>query len=234
MERPPVPSHPETERTEEPESDETSSRSGGSRARREAVEILEVVLLSVVTILTAWAGYCAASWSTHSRLDLAHASTLRIESNRALGVADATKNFDASTFNTWFIAYTLDNKQKMAVAERRFRPELERAFRAWMATDPEHNPDAPPGPTYMPQYREPGRAHAAALERQADQLAAQGDHGGMLADNYIRISLVLASVLFLVGIGSSFTTRGVRWGLTITGAVVFLGGAVLIGTQPLP
>jgi hypothetical protein len=225
----------EAEPSESRTSEETNSRPGGWRdGRRESVEIVEVVLLSVVTILTAWAGYSAAAWSTHSRLDLAHASTLRVESNRALGVADTTKNFDASTFNTWFIAYTLGNKQKMLVAQRRFRPAFQRAFRAWIATDPEHNPHAPPGPTYMPQYRQPARAHAAVLGRQADQLSAQGDHGGQVADNYVRISLVLASVLFLVGVGSTFKIRQVRWVLTSIGALVFLGAMVLIATQPAP
>jgi hypothetical protein len=202
--------------------------------RREIVEIAEVVLLAVVTVLTAWAGYSAATWSTQSRLDLAHASTLRVEANRALGVADSTKNFDASTFNTWYIAYTLGNPRKMAEAERRFRPEFRTAFRAWIATDPAHNTHAPPGPTYMPEYHQPELAHAAALNREADQAAADGDHGGQVADNNIRISLVLAGVLFLVGIGSTFRVRKVRWALTGFGAVVFLGATVLVLVQPVP
>ena len=40
------------------------------------------MLLAFVTIATAWAGYSAATWSTESRLDLARASTLRVEANR--------------------------------------------------------------------------------------------------------------------------------------------------------
>ena len=37
----------------------------------------------------------------------------------------------------------LDNPQKQAVAERRFRPEFRVAFHAWIATDPLHHPHAP-------------------------------------------------------------------------------------------
>lgn len=212
----------------------TTSAEAEPQPRRETVEIVEVVLLSIVTILTAWTGYAASAWSTTSRLDLAEASSVRVESNRALGVADATRNFDASTFNTWFIAYTLGNEQKMAVAQRRFRPAFQRAFHAWIATDPAHNPKAPPGPTYMPQYRQPELARAAALSRQADQVSATGDHSGRVADNYVRIALVLASVLFLVGIGSTFKIKPVRWVLTGIGAVLFLGAAILVATQPFP
>src|SRR3954451_20752647 len=90
---------------------------GHGKHRREVIAVLEAVLLSVVTIVTAWTGYSAAKWGTESRLELAHASALRIEANRAFAVAAENRNFDASTFNAWFIAYTLDTSQKMAVAE---------------------------------------------------------------------------------------------------------------------
>jgi hypothetical protein len=207
---------------------------GGERTRREVVEIVEAVLLSVVTIVTAWAGYSAAAWSTQSRLELAHASTLRVESNQALGVAESTRNLDLSAFNTWYIAYTLGNKSQMAVAERRFRPDFRIAFDAWIASDPVHNPHAPPGPTFMPQYHQPQLVRAATLSRQADQASAQGDHNAKVADNYVRISVVLASVLFLVGMGSTFRIKQVRWVLTGVGMLVFVGAAILLALQPVP
>src|SRR5215217_7479761 len=97
-----------------------------------AIPVIEAVLLSVVTIVTAWAGYSAAKWSTESRLDLAQASSLRLQANRSLATAAELRNFDSSTFGAWFTAYTLGNKEKAALAERRFRPELRVAFDAWL------------------------------------------------------------------------------------------------------
>jgi hypothetical protein len=108
-----------------------------------AAPVIEVVLLSVVTIVTAWAGYSAAKWSTESRLDLAHASSLRLQANRALATAAELRNVDSSTFDAWFTAYTLGNEEKAAIAERRFRPQLRVAFDAWQATNPDTNPSAP-------------------------------------------------------------------------------------------
>ena len=130
--------------------------------------MIEALLLSVVTIVTAWAGFSAAKWSTESRLQLAEASSLRLEANRALADAMETRNFDSSTFTAWFVAYTLGDPEKMAIAERRFRPEFAVAFEAWLATDPENNPDAPPGPTYMPEYQQPEKVEAAKLDKQAE------------------------------------------------------------------
>ncbi len=40
---------------------------------------------------------------------------------------------------------------------RRFRPQFLVAFNAWIATNLLHNPKAPPGPTYMPQYQLPAQ-----------------------------------------------------------------------------
>jgi hypothetical protein len=73
------------------------------------------------------------------------------------------RDFDSTTFNAWFIAFTLNSPQKEVIAERRFRPQFRVAFNAWMATDPLTNPNAPPGPTYMPQYKQPAQAQANAL-----------------------------------------------------------------------
>ena len=138
------------------------------------VQIGEAVLLSLVTIAAAWSGYAAARWGTESRLELAQAATLRNLATRADLSALSTRNFDSSTFNAWFTAFTLDDPQKQAIAERRFRPEFKVAFDAWMATDPFRNPRAPPGPTYMPQYRLADQAKAEALDREAVAASAAG------------------------------------------------------------
>src|SRR6188472_3620180 len=102
--------------------DEPHQQPGGTRHSR-LVQIGEALLLSLVTIAAAWSGYAAAKWGTESRLELAQAATLRNLATRADLSALSTRNFDSSTFNAWFTAFTLDDPQKQAIAERRFRPE---------------------------------------------------------------------------------------------------------------
>ena len=137
-----------------------------------------------------------------SRLYLAQASTARTEANRSYLDAGATKDFDASTFNTWFSAYLAGNEPAMAVAEKWFRPEFKVAFDVWLATDPTTNPDAPPGPTYMPEYVQPEIAKAEHLDAKADRLYAKGAEAGGYANDYVRTTVYLATVLFLVGISA--------------------------------
>jgi hypothetical protein len=198
------------------------------------VPVIEALLLSVVTIVTAWAGFSAAKWSTESRLQLAEASSLRLEANRALADAMETRNFDSSTFTSWFTAYTLDNPEKMAIAERRFRPEFRAAFDAWLATDPEHNSDAPPGPTYMPEYQQSDKDQAERLDRRAEARFKAGERSGGVADEYVRITVILAAVLFLIGIGTTFMGRQIRYGIAGVSTVLLVVALVLIAQQPWP
>ena len=216
---------------------EAAGKDGGAKTHERhsrILQIAEAALLAVVTITAAWAGYSAARWGTLSRIDVAQSSTLRNFATRNDLTATSLRNFDSSTFNAWFIASTLNNRKQEAIAEHRFRPAFRVAFNAWMATDPLHNPHAPPGPTYMPQYKLSAQAKADALDRAADAKFEAGDHAGVVSDDYIRITVVLAAVLFLVGIGSSFKLPGVRYALIVVGSVLLVVSVVLILQQPGP
>lgn len=210
-------------------------REDGAHHRRDrVVSILEAVLLSVVALLAAWSGYAAAKWSTESRVDLADSTTARSKASRADLKANAVRNFDSSTFNAWFTAYTVGNQQAMAVAERRFRPGFREAFDSWRATKPETNPNAPRGPTYMPQYHQPGIKEASDLDHEADHAFASGEDAGTKSDKYIRTTVFLASVLFLVGISTRFPLRGGRYALVGLGAVLLVISFVLLLQLPGP
>ena len=197
-----------------------------------AVQICEAALLALVTITAAWAGYSAARWGTDSRVEIAKSSTLRGLATRDDLTALSQRNFDSSTFNAWFIAFTLNSPQKEAIAKRRFRPQFRVAFNAWMATDPLHNPKAPPGPTYMPQYKLAAQTQANALDNAANAKFDEGNHAGQIGDNYVRITVFLAAVLFLVGIGSSFKLHTIRYALVTFGSALLILSVVLILQQP--
>ena len=205
------------------------------RAERDRwLSIAEAVLLSVVALLAAWSGYAAAKWSTESRVILAESAATRAKANRANLNAVGLRNFDSSTFEAWFSAYTVGNERAMAIAARRFRPEFRAAFDAWRATRPESNPAAPRGPTYMPQYRQPGLARATALDHRADELLAEGAEAGETADDYVRVTVFLAVVLFLVGISAHFPLRAARYGLIGTGAFLLVISLFRLSQLPGP
>jgi hypothetical protein len=83
-----------------------------------------------------------------------------------------------------------------------------------------------------PQYILPAQAQANALDSAADAKFDAGDQAALTSDNYVRITVFLAAVLFLVGIGSSFKLHSVRYALIAFGSVLLILSVVLILQQP--
>ena len=221
-------------KTEEKEKEQREGAAAEARGRERWLTITEATLLAVVAILAAWSGFASAKWSTHSSLDLAKASAARTEANRAAYQAADLKNFDSLTFNSWFTAYVAHNKAAMRVAQERFRPLFLTAFEAWLATDPFKNPNAPKGPTYMPQYKQPELALSNALDNRASTYYSLGEQAGSNADGYVRTTVYLATVLFLVGISGHFKVRSARIGLISIAGVILVFSVISLILAPKP
>lgn len=213
---------------------ERSHAAGEQTGRDRVVTIVEASLLALVALLAAWSGFASAKWSTESRILLAEASSARIEANRAAGLDAETLAFDTSTFNTWFSAVVVGNADAADVAQRRFRPEFQPAFDAWMATDPFTNADAPPGPTYMPEYERPSRAEADQFDAAANAHFEEGAEAAETADRFVRVTVLLATVLFLVGISGHFPVRAARYVLVGMGVFILIAAVIMLVATPQP
>jgi hypothetical protein len=198
------------------------------------LSIVEALLLSLVAVLAAYSGYAAAKWGTESSVMLAKASAERTKASRADIEGIVTRTLDSASFNAWFTAFTARNANAERVAARRMRPGYQLAFRAWLATDPAHNPNAPPGPAYMPQYVIPQEAAATSYDARADAAFAEGADAGSTADKYIRDTVFLATVLFLVGISGHFRMRQARLGLIGVGSLLLVFAVIQLLGLPGP
>jgi hypothetical protein len=208
---------------------------GEGRAERDRLlSIAEAVMLSLVAVLAAWSGYSAAKWGTRSSVSLAKAAAIRTKANRADIEAQQIRTLDSVSFNAVFSAYTAHDPRLFRIAVRRLRPGYDVAFKAWLATDPLTNPNAPPGPSYMPQYKIPQQAQANALDAQADAASNEGESAGSTSDKYIRITVFLATVLFIVGISSHFPLRMARYGMIAVASILLIVSLVQMLNLPGP
>jgi hypothetical protein len=211
---------------------EGSETGEGTRGHDRTLSIIEAVMLAAVALLAAYTGFASAKWNTESSVRLAAASAARTEANRAALDAQNLRNFDSTTFNSWFTAYVAGDATAETVAERRFRPPFQIAFDAWLATDPFTNAKAPPGPTYMAQYKQPELATAAALDKKATEDYTLGVQAGSNADNYIRDTIYLATILFLIGISGHFRFLWIRISLVILSGLMMIVAIFTIATAP--
>jgi hypothetical protein len=203
-------------------------------ARDRVISIVEAVLLSLVALMAAWSGYSAAKWGTESSLSLAKASSTRTKASLAQIQATQIRTLDSVSFNAAETAYAAHNIKLFDLAVRRLRAGYRPAFNAWIATHPLKNPSAPPDPSYMPQYRIPQETQARALTATADAYFTDGQADAATADKYVRLTVLLAAVLFLVGIGSRFPLRPARYGLIAVAAALLLVSVLQLLSLPGP
>ena len=198
--------------------------------RETIIEIAEAVVLAFVAISTAWAGYQTGRWDGRQAHLYGLSTKYRAQENRAATLSGQQRLYDTSTFGFWFQEKVQGDEAAAKLFERRFRPEYRVAFAAWLRTDPLHNPKAPPGPLLIPQYHNAAADRAAAAGRRASAAFDAGTRARETGDRYLRMTVLLATVLFLTAIAQKFRLRKVRVGLLVVSAVLLVVALSFIGT----
>jgi hypothetical protein len=192
-----------------------SEREREERAKRrwqEVVEILEVLALAIAAVATAWSGYQAARGDGHQSVLYAESSRARFQADAASTLGGQQLAADASMFTAWLQARDAGD--------------------AWLKTQPFTDPAAPPGPGYMPQYRNPQLERAEQLNAQASDDFEKGTAARETADRYVRVTVLFALVLFLIAVAQRFRTRGARIGANALAIGLLVYGLYTVSTLP--
>lgn len=208
---------------------EGSETSAGERI----LELSAVALLSLTVLATAWSGYQASLWSGEQSQHYAQASATRIKSQQASTHAGQSRIDDLLYFNGWLDAHQAGNQGLAKIYQRRFRPAFVPAFDAWIAQHPFTNPNAVPGPLYMPQYRLADTARAQVLSNEADDLYQEGTDAKGHDDDYILSTVFFAAVLFFAGISLRVDWRRLRIAVLVFATAMLLGGLLFVLTLPI-
>jgi hypothetical protein len=196
-------------------------------------QVITAIMLGIVAVATAWSGYQATRWAGEQSTLYAQASALRVESTRASTLAGQYKLYDSIAVNNWINAYSQGNLKLAKIFQRRFRPELQVAFAAWMATNPFTNPNAPPGPLFMPQYKVSQDELANKLDAQAAATFDKGQVAKEQGDAYVLNTVFLATVLFLTAMAENFTWNRIRAVILGIALVMLLFGVYHLITYPI-
>lgn len=198
------------------------------------IEVAEVLVLAVVAVATAWTGFQASKWDGRQVLLYGQASAYRFESDAASTYGGQELSADAGIFTAWLEAHSAGNTKLQAQYERRFTPDFAVAFSAWLKTDPFTNPKAPPGPSAMPEYHNPYLAKATTLNDKAATTFDDGTSARGTSDNYVRDTVLFASVLFLVALAQRLKARVARVALNMVafGLLIYVLTSVLSLPRP--
>jgi hypothetical protein len=203
--------------------------------RREGwIEIGEALVLAAVAIATAWSSYQAAKWEARSAEHYNLASRTTVASAAKSALAGQDRLYDIVTFNGWVAAETGQKPLLADYFERRFRPEYAVAFAAWQKLDPIHNPSAPPGPIFMPEYANANAREAATLAEEAESHFELGISNRETGDDYVRLTVLLATVLLLTALSQRFRILAPRIAVLAIAAVLLVVSIYSIATLPRP
>ncbi len=222
--------HAPHELSESPEHPAEKGREASNRERW--LELGAVILLSLATLATAWSGYQAALWSGVQSQRYAEASALRVRAEEQSVTGGQLHIGDLILVNGWFNATESGNLKLASDYRRRFRPAFQPIFSAWLALHPLTNRRAPPGPTFMPQYRLAPYAAAASLNARATQLFTEGTQAKTDDDRHILSTVFFAAVLFLAAVSLRLEWVPLRIAVLAFGTIMFCGALVFVLTLP--
>jgi hypothetical protein len=205
----------------------------GNRFLDRNLEVLVVALMALAAVLTAWSGFESAKWGGVMSTSFSEAGAQRTESVRASNLAGQQVAIDVGLFSSYADAFATGQSDLAAFYRARFTPELDAAATAWEARDPLNDPDAPSSPFAMEEYVLQAAVEANELEAAADASAATARQANQRSDNYVVMSVLLASVLFFAALSSKLQNprnRRVLLGVAVIGVVVC---AAILVTLPI-
>ena len=210
----------------------THHRRSAAESRTKWVEIAEAIVLAIVATSTAWSGYQAAKWDALSAENYNLASRTTVLTQEKTTLAGQDRIYDITTFNSWVLAKTSGNEKLATYFQRRFRPEYAAAFAAWQALDPLNNPSAPAGPIFMAEYTNANGQESANLAKEAQAYYQKAVSTRGTGDNYVRVTVFLATVLLLTALSQRFEILGPRIAVVAVACVLLIMSTYWILTYP--
>ena len=201
---------------------EVSAHQRSARTRRLTwLSFVEAMALAMVAVATAWSGYQASRWNTAGAHDYALYEHFTALSQEKSVLAGQDRLYDIVTFSGWLEARSSGRAAIESFYERRFRHEYATAFAAWLRLDPLHDRSVPASPIFMPQYKDRNALQAQRLASVSTGYLDAAVTSGGRANDYVRATVFLATVLFLTALSQRFDFTGPRM-VVMAIAAVFL------------
>lgn len=209
---------------------QTHRESVGSTNR--VTELIAVVLLGIATVGTAWCGYQSTRWNSEQQEVARTASDARVEANRQFGLAVQTVQYDANMIAQYARAVADgDSRLQEFFRTAMFRPDFLPVLERWEEAieQGESPPNLLTDQAYLGQQLDGYEGALATAESIDAEAREAGDNG----DDYVLLTLLLASALFFAGVTTSFRVRTARLLLLACASVAIALALSRIATMPV-
>ena len=205
-----------------------------SPSRNRRLETVASIMLAAAGVASAWATYQSSLWGGIQASSYATGSARVTEAARLELQAGQKAGMDTALYMAWLSAAAVDDRELMTFYERRFAPGFRKVFAEWRAQYPEdlrgqvrQGPGVP-----LPRAEHPESGEASRLREDASNLFSKADKANATGDRYVASTVILALILFLLGISTVARSERQRRLLVILAGG--LGVAVLVFLLRLP
>jgi len=193
---------------------------------------MAAILMALVVIATAWRAYQSTLWGGIQTFTLREVTSASQKVTMTTLQQGQYTIIDILMFMEYIDALNNNDQKLSEFYFDRFRPDFKPAVEAWLETKPFENPDAPSHPFVMTEYR---KIFSEEAERFATESAIKLDEAQQAnqnSDNYVLMTVIYASVLFIGGIFSRFS--GIRrLSLVVVGWWVFSIATFFLLSMPV-
>lgn len=199
-----------------------------SPSRNRRLETVASIMLAAAGVASAWATYQSSLWGGIQASSYATGSARVTEAARLELQAGQKAGMDTALYMAWLSAAAADDRELMTFYERRFAPGFRKVFAEWRAQYPEDlRGQVRQGPAVpLPRAEHPEALEASRLRQEASNLFSKADKANATGDRYVASTVILALILFLLGISTVARSERQRRLLVILAGG--LGVAVLV------
>jgi hypothetical protein len=201
--------------------------------RDNRIEMALAVVLAAASVMSAWSAYQSILWGGVQTFRLASRTAASRRASDLMTTANQYRAFDASMLLEYTKAQAKGEKEYAEFLYKRFRPEMRKAFDAWLRTDPFRNPAAPPHPFSMAEYAQREADEARRKEEESARYLAEAEQANEISDRYVLFTVMLSIILFFGGIGGTFRPGRLRLTMGGIAAVFFIATMILLTRMPI-
>lgn len=196
------------------------------------VEMLAAILMSLVIIATAWSAYQSTLWGGIQTFTLREVTSAGMKVTTNIIQQGQYSTVDVIMFMEYVNAINNNDQKLSEFYYDRFRPDFKPAVEAWLETKPFENPDAPPHPFVMTEYKKTFSEQAEEFATEQATKLQEAEQANMNSDNYVLMTVIYASILFIGGIFSRFSGKK-RLSLVVAGWAIFATATTFLISMPI-
>ena len=183
-------------------------------------EVFVAVLLGVAAVVTAWSSFQSSQLSGRVQANYSEGIRIADEASQAYNTAVANDIRDRSLFLEFAKAAQADDEATAQyVLQTLMSPELAAAVEWWSEQPDESGPDSP-FVEENPAWSNEDFETAQKLDVEAQERFDEAKRVGGEADDFERLSVILALALFFLGVAGLSRQHRVMLGLAACGMVI--------------